>query len=359
MTAANTISVIWTGENMDISRFINSTDIRNYHKKIGYEYNSVEAAWLVSQCHSKTLEEKHEAWQWIIDNMTDMEIVNCGRWVSEKGQTIHKVLADYMEMEKTFVKEFKDSSRGWLYMYKYYFMDSIDTEGCFSSYENCEKHIMENYHPEETNHIEIRRGLPDKGDIFHGSFITIDLSGRILSVFTDYWKEENHRWNGISRFFGELWFNFPVPFKRGDIVYLKSRYQSDKHSPIVLDSIIVPSGEDKEEYIKKRREHGDTSDMDIWGYAADVEWCNGYNGIYNDTWWNYMDAEYYREELTGFNRLLKPVSNWLKGEFGDGVDLLLAGYHHIMMEEYLSRAVPVIYTKEGLKMAGFPAEGDE
>ena len=72
-----------------------------------------------------------------------------------------------------------------------------------------------------------------------------------------------------------------------------------------------------------------------------------------------MDAEYYREELTGFNRLLKPISNWLKGELGDDLVLMLSGYHHIMMEEYLSRTVPALYTKEGLKMAGFPAEGVE
>jgi hypothetical protein len=63
--------------------------------------------------------------------------------------------------------------------------------------------------------------------------------------------------------------------------------------------------------------------------------------------------------LKGYNRILKPVSNWLKGELGDSLDLLLAGYHRIVMEEYLAGTVPVLYTKEGLKSAGFPVEGDE
>ena len=49
----------------------------------------------------------------------------------------------------------------------------------------------------------------------------------------------------------------------------------------------------------------------------------------------------------------------LKGELGDALDLLLAGYHHIVMEEYLAETVPSLYTKEGLEKAGFPAEGDE
>lgn len=345
---------------MNITSFINSRDIRYYHNKIGYEYNSLEAAWLVSQCHDKTLDEKHQAWQGIIDNMPDMEIVNCGRWVSEKGDTVHKVLADYMEMEKAFIEKFKNASGGWLYTYKSYCRSlsngcsSYDWEGIFTSFDNCLKDSSEMVDSVDIGIVVIERQLPNEGDKAkqHGA-VMVDLSGRILSVTTDYSKEDNENWYYLGHFFDELWFDFPVPFKRGDIVYIKNKYHPGDHSPIVLDSIIVPCNENKEEYIKTRREHGDTSDMNLWGYAADVEWCNGYNGIYNDTWWNYMDAEYYREELSSYNRLLKPVSNWLKGEFGDGVDLLLAGYHHIMMEEYLSRAVPVLYTKEGLKKAGF------
>ena len=348
---------------MDISSFVNSRDIKKYHRDIGYKYNALEAAWLVSQCHGKTLEEKHQAWHWIIDNMPDMEIANCGRWVSEKGDTVHKVLADYMEMEKAFIERFKDASGGWLYTYKSYCRSlgngrsSYDWEGFFTSFDNCLKDAYETIEAEDSDIVVIERQLPDEG--YKAGDVVVDLFGRIQSVTTDYSKEDNENRYYLGHFFDELWFDFPVPFKRGDIVYIKNKYHPDEHTPIVLDSILVPSVGDKEEFIKKRREHGDTSDMDIWGYAADVEWCNGYNGIYNDTWWNYMDAEYYREELTGFNRLLKPISNWLKGELGDDLVLMLSGYHHIMMEEYLSRTVPALYTKEGLKMAGFPAEGVE
>jgi hypothetical protein len=140
---------------------------------------------------------------------------------------------------------------------------------------------------------------------------------------------------------------------------LCSRYHPEDRDPIVIDGIIVPYGWDEEEYISKRREHGDTSDMNIWGYAADIAWVGEYCGAYREVWWNYMDAEYYREELKGINRVLMPISNWLKGELGDELDLLLAGYHHIMLEEYLSQIVPVLYTKEGLKLAGFPVEEEE
>ena len=35
---------------MDFTNFINSKDIRDYHREIGYKYNTLEAAWLVYQC---------------------------------------------------------------------------------------------------------------------------------------------------------------------------------------------------------------------------------------------------------------------------------------------------------------------
>ena len=351
---------------MDITSFINSKDIREYHKQIGYEYNSVEAAWLVSQCKSKTLEEKHEAWQWIIDNMPDMEVKDCGRWCGYfNEESVHKLLRDYMEMENDFIKKFKDSTGGWFYTYKYYYSNSSkyncsssDIEGFFSSYEKCEKHSLDNVDAEETHIILIKRMRPDEGDVFRGD-IMIDLSGRIMEVSPNYSENDNKRWYEIDGFFDELWFCFPVPFKRGDIVSICNRYHPEDSDPIVIDGIIVPHGWDEEEYIKKRREHGDTSDMNIWGYAANVEWVGGYRSVYSEVWWNYMDAEYYSNELKGNDRVLKPVSNWLKGELGDALDLLLAGYHHIVMEEYLAETVPSLYTKEGLEKAGFPAEGDE
>ncbi len=347
---------------MDISGFINSRDIRKYHRDIGYEYNALEAAWLVSQCHCKTLKQKHEAWQWIIDNMPDMEVKDCGRWGSNfNDDSIHKLLKEYMDMDNAFIKDFQDNSGGYFYKFRRY-SHSVkrggavsDYEGFFSSWDKCLKYIFDNEDAEDAAFYEISRRKPDEPDdrIIHGS-IEIDIAGQILDVSAAYEKEENERWFYLDTFFDELWFSFPVPFKRGDIVYLRSRYHPEDREPVVIDDIIVPNGWDEEEYIKKRMEYGDTSDMNIWGYAADTEWVSGYRGAYREVWDSYMDAEYYRDELEGYNRVLKPISSWLKGEFNDELDLLLAGYHHIMMEEYLKRTVPVLYTKEGLKLAGFP-----
>ena len=152
---------------MDITNFINSKDIRDYHREIGYQYNTLEAAWLVSQCQGKTLEQKHEAWKWIMDNMPDQEVENCGRWVHHQGESIHKVLADYMEMQNQFIAEFKDESGGWLYSYKSYYNtsdykhDSYSYEGVFTSWDKCLEYVEENEDGEDISFIEIRRGKAD------------------------------------------------------------------------------------------------------------------------------------------------------------------------------------------------------
>lgn len=44
---------------MDIIRFINSRDIREYLRKCDYQFTALEAAWLIYRCRSATIKEKH------------------------------------------------------------------------------------------------------------------------------------------------------------------------------------------------------------------------------------------------------------------------------------------------------------
>ena len=50
-----------------------------------------------------------------------------------------------------------------------------------------------------------------------------------------------------------------------------------------------------------------------------------------------MDVEYYRGELKGMDRIFKPLSDWLKGEYGDDISQVLNDYHRIMIEEELKK----------------------
>ena len=59
---------------MNIYELVNSRDIREHLQNIGFAPNAPESAWLVYQSNNHTIEEKHDAWRWIIANMPDCEV---------------------------------------------------------------------------------------------------------------------------------------------------------------------------------------------------------------------------------------------------------------------------------------------
>ena len=59
---------------MDVFRFINSGVMRKHLKDMGYEFSSLEAAWLIYQCHDATIDEKHKAWNELIEKMPDCTV---------------------------------------------------------------------------------------------------------------------------------------------------------------------------------------------------------------------------------------------------------------------------------------------
>ena len=132
-----------------------------------------------------------------------------------------------------------------------------------------------------------------------------------------------------------------------------------RKAPIVLTGAVIPPWRDAEEYREKRRKSGgDFTDMNIWGYSMEAtRRCSdaggpGYLGVYSEVWWNYMDVEYYRDEVQGIYRALLPLQAWLKGELRDDVCLLLAAYHRVILEEYLAKTVPTTYMKDQMKKIG-------
>ena len=102
---------------MDFSNYINSIDIRDYHRKIGYKYNSIEAAWIVWECRSITLSEKHNAWKWIINNMPDQIIETGNNKNPFNGESFHKILNKYIDMQNEFIDDFIRDGEGCFYTY--------------------------------------------------------------------------------------------------------------------------------------------------------------------------------------------------------------------------------------------------
>ena len=352
---------------MDFTKFINSKDVREYHRKIGYEYNSLEAAWLVSQSYKTTLKEKHEALQWILDNMPDLVVKDSEfHWEKENGKpvpvrtslhgkTLHEYIKVYMEMQDSCIAKMKEGGKDivyiieFLYEYEHGDRNRERYEEIFSNWDSCIDFISNYTKGSEIVIAEI--STVTIGKDYNGKCIgTVEVSpdGEIKNVEV-YGDKDLGDFVDPQVFFEDQWLEFPVPFSKGDIVCVNEGnwYTS---CPVVLEDMNLTDWEHGDKRIEVSKEHGcDVSDMCLAGECmidSDVSY-----GVYHEVFSNYMDAEYCND-LTGANKCLKPISSFLKGEFG--VDLLLGAYQHLMTKELcnLQRQELDNYIKEAQKAAG-------
>lgn len=145
-----------------------------------------------------------------------------------------------------------------------------------------------------------------------------------------------------------MWFEFPTPFKKGDIVWDPSHPEGFCAGPFVTVGVCLDHIE-SEGAKNNIRKNGDTTDMCASGYFADPD-----GGIYGECMHRYMDLEFYPKELTGALRTMIPLSNFLKGKIDAG--LYARAYHQIMTECFADGCKPRNYLKSGLVLAGLEKE---
>ena len=99
----------------EIYDYINSKAIREHCKAIGHEFNAMESAFLIYQSKNHTLQEKHLAWEHIIQTMDDTRIaerLNCPYIPS-----LHGFLRKYMDIQKTVLDRFFAKEAGYIYSF--------------------------------------------------------------------------------------------------------------------------------------------------------------------------------------------------------------------------------------------------
>lgn len=335
---------------MNIANFINSKDIRDYLIETGYVFNSLEAAWLIYQNRSMNLEEKFMAWTEIIDTMPDCSVaerINCIEIPS-----LHSFLAEYIDLHKRLISDFRKYQEGWVYRYSSLYQGDrcfADSDGVFSSYEECMKEAdSEN---EGMDVVEIKVEKLKINDRNLDMCMRIKSNGDIIDITAVGLNEHETDlcWNS----FEGLWFYFPTPFQKGDIVVDLRYPESDglNCGPFVVTEINTDPVKDKKAY-ERRLKSADNTDMTGFGY---FQWDDG--SLYHECQHNYMNLEYYRGELTGIKRTLKAASSLLKGE----IDLGLFGnaYHEILLQEHTKSMMPNAYTSEGMILAGLKEPDSE
>lgn len=337
---------------MNFFQFVNSKDIRAHLQTIGYQFTSLEAAWLVWQSTEVSMSEKHKAWEYIIETMPDCEMTERPNMTARPS--LHGFLRELMAFENRQINQLEVSEPNTIYYYAYYCpYDShwkIDNDDISVEFNVCKENGM-TYLKEPAN--PDNRSLADRR--FHISKIwadcarrpitaEFDADGTLLSIIC-YGDRTDYEDELVCYGFEGMWFAFPTPFQRGDIVCQKGFEEDNDYccGPFVLEEL-----SSAERFRERLAKHGDWSDMTAWGYFQHSE----SGDIYHDCMHDYMSLEYYRGELTGDRRILKALSNYLNGKIG--IELYSRAYRTILEEKHLRELSPGAgwFTQEALELAG-------
>lgn len=206
---------------MDIFRFVNSKDIREHLRDIGYEFNSLEAAWLIYQCCDATIDEKHKAWNELIETMPDCPIEKRLNTVAQ--DSLHAFLIQYMELEDKYRNEFREgkhtdtfnNDKPFIYKFKYLYKDGTeyDWDTVFSCLDAFRELVTE---PEDdVISIQCTKMWIDKLNSRQIAYLTPSFDFLHLDPGRIDRDQESDVFWGV---FDGLWFEFPTPFQKGDVV---------------------------------------------------------------------------------------------------------------------------------------------
>lgn len=246
---------------MNFYRFINSKDVREYLQELNYQFTAPEAAFVVYRCSSVTLEEKISAWMEIINTMPNCSMEE--RLNLIRIDSFHSFLKDYVELLKRSIENFI-SDDGCIYSYAYQETENNSSEWygkfetIFSNYEACIDYCRKEVLSED---------YIDKIRVF--KYAIYPQNRRIESITYDKNMEiedidfctDNDYETGLALAFDGMCFDFPTPFKRGDILIDYRRNKESWRRPFVLSYV---STWNSQEMMKKGFHTYDCPDVKGW-----------------------------------------------------------------------------------------------
>ena len=330
---------------MDIARFINSPDVRDHIRNVGYQFTSTEAAWLIWQCRLITLAERHDAWRTLIRTMADEKIEK--RHLTREWPSLHEYLEKLISFEKRLVDAFYEETQQTFYTCSIWLPKLQKSEEYRDNYLNdqdCQRFIMDvygdDYKREDADQIRIKVCKHWIGKDAPYMMIEYNAKWEIMSVLQNGVVVEDICAECDD--FEGMWFNFPTPFKKGDIVVGSCLDRCWMRSDIfVLEGVIT----DDKSFVERRKSGWDNSDMIAWGAFQEED-----GRIFHECMPGYMDLKYYHGEFPGVRRILQALSSFWKDEVP--IELFVNAYHAILMEAYVNNIYPRYFTDEGMALVG-------
>lgn len=103
---------------MDILQFINSKDIRKHLKKINYQFNTLEVAWLIYHSYNHSVYEKFNAYEQLMKEYPDCRVEE--RLHTPAQESLFKYLKNYINEYKKAIDEFETPDAVYSIKVKYF-----------------------------------------------------------------------------------------------------------------------------------------------------------------------------------------------------------------------------------------------
>ena len=271
-----------------ILEFINSSTVYKHLIDIGYELDSLTAAFIVWQSKDHTLEEKEKAYNFIIENMPDMPIP-AHEYHSER-ESVHEFLREYMSTLSGYIKRFQLNTDRAVYDFSAFYgapdNQWIHDDNLYSSYEKVIDAATQFTFDDYDNFIEstpvlfrIRRRELDFESGSDYLYLTPDFKSYKFSSET-IMPDEDYE---TLHLFENLCLPIPHPFKKGDIICeCAGKYAL----PTYYNDTLVVTDYMREETIKEKYSTLGMHDYTLYGICSDGE-----GGSYEDSINHYLYAE--------------------------------------------------------------------
>jgi hypothetical protein len=307
---------------MDIYKYLNSKDVREYLRSIDYKFNASEAAWIVNRCVGLSLDEKISAWNKIMNTMPDCKLVS--PYDGETVDSFYSLLKAYIGLINEYLEDFKKCGDNEYYEYHYEYVHRHhslfhDYFGPYKNYEDCLQHDITNKNI--VGYCIRKNGFGDHKVMFckcskDGKLL--DVEGRDLK---GYDKDEHYR---ITYLFINMWPDIPVPFKKGDLLRYASLECQDDEKVTVMnhlktrskDNVDSCGDEDKVKHLfgYYQTDIGTLCEKPTWGHHIDFEYCP-------------------EDSLEGKEKVLVSLSHYLKGNIP--LECFVNDYHLIMLKSQM------------------------
>lgn len=330
---------------MDILQFINSKDIRNHLKKINYQFTTLEAAWLIYHSYNHSVYEKFNAYEQLMKEYPDCRVKK--RVCTPAQDSLFEYLKNYIKAYKKAIDEFETPGAFYTVEVKYFWRRlecevpyNIETifNNLSAARQQC-KIVMDNEKIDDIKSFVISKYIPkNEANSRYYYPQKIVLKGADLKLFSIDFDSEF-----CFDLLQGLWFDFPTPFKSGDIVW--NKYYT--REPMVISNIGYENlNKENYEYLKECAGETDMT-YEYYIISSDGE-------LFSDAFYNYIDLEYYPYELTDQDKALLPVSRFLKDDIDLG--LCCSAFHSLLLKDYTEKSMPRGYTDEIMKELGIKNE---